>query len=121
MWFQRVGFVDFSRAIYESYVIILLLYEQVRVRGVVFVRFFGFVQQDTSIRYLIVCTVVLVVFWGTLLRQIVGAVVPIPQSTTLHNVLFFCLFFIFTSSGGWVKMKRKLPHFHVSDTYRVSI
>ena len=25
------------------------------------------------------------------------------------------------SSGGWVKIKLKLPHFHVSDTCRVSI
>ena len=32
-------------------------------------------------------------------------------------------FFFFKSSGGWVKIKLKLPHFHVSDTYkyRVSI
>ena len=32
---------------------------------------------------------------------------------------FFC--FSFSSSGGWVKIKLKLPHFHVSDTCRVSI
>ena len=28
---------------------------------------------------------------------------------------------VFKSSGGWVKIKLKLPHFHVSDTCRVSI
>ena len=32
----------------------------------------------------------------------------------------FCFCF-FKSSGGWVKIKLKLPHFHVSDTCRVSI
>ena len=32
---------------------------------------------------------------------------------------FFFLFFLV--SGGWVKIKLKLPHFHVSDTRRVSI
>ena len=35
------------------------------------------------------------------------------------RVEFFCFFF--KSSGGWVKIKLKLPHFHVSDTCRVSI
>ena len=33
------------------------------------------------------------------------------------NGLFVCLFLL--SSGGWVKIKLKLPHFHVSDTCRV--
>ena len=33
----------------------------------------------------------------------------------------FFLFFFFKPSGGWVKIKLKLPHFHVSDTSRVSI
>ena len=28
----------------------------------------------------------------------------------------FCYGFFFKSSGGWVKIKRKPPHFHVSDT-----
>ena len=35
--------------------------------------------------------------------------------------LTFFLSFFFLSSGGWVKIKIKLPHFHVSDTCRVSI
>ena len=35
--------------------------------------------------------------------------------------VFLFLFFVFKSSGGWVKIKLKLPHFHVSDTCRVSI
>ena len=30
-------------------------------------------------------------------------------------------FFFFFSSGGWVKIELKLPHFHVSDSCRVSI
>ena len=30
-------------------------------------------------------------------------------------------FFLFISSGGWVKIKLKLPHFHVSNTCRVPI
>ena len=34
------------------------------------------------------------------------------------RLFFFFLFF--QSSGGWVKIKLKLPHFHVSDTCRVS-
>ena len=56
MWFQRVGF-DFSRDIPEYFeVIVCLLYEQVRVRVVVFfVFFFGFVQQETSIYGTIWC------------------------------------------------------------------
>ena len=33
--------------------------------------------------------------------------------------VFFCFLF-FLSSGGWVKIKLKLPHFHVSDTCRVA-
>ena len=37
----------------------------------------------------------------------------------LQHSLFF--FSFFPSSGGWVKIKLKLPHFHVSDTCRVSI
>ena len=28
---------------------------------------------------------------------------------------FFFFFFFFKSSGEWVKLKLKLPHFHVSD------
>ena len=32
-----------------------------------------------------------------------------------HDGLFFCFLF---SSGGWVKIWVKLPHFHVSDTCR---
>ena len=34
----------------------------------------------------------------------------------LHMFELLCTFF-----GGWVKIKLKLPHFHVSDTSRVSI
>ena len=34
--------------------------------------------------------------------------------------LYHLTFFFFNSSGGWVKIKLKLPHFHVSDTCRVS-
>ena len=37
----------------------------------------------------------------------------------IHHVFFF--FFFKLSSGGWVKIKLKLPHFHVSDTSRVSV
>ena len=37
----------------------------------------------------------------------------IPATDTLD--------FFFKSSGGWVKIKLKLPHFHVSDTCGVSI
>ena len=33
----------------------------------------------------------------------------------------FFFFFFFKSFGGWVKIKLKLPHLHVSDTWRVSI
>ena len=32
--------------------------------------------------------------------------------------LFFSFFFLI-SSGKWVKIKLKLPHLHVSDTYRI--
>ena len=37
--------------------------------------------------------------------------------------LLLCIFYFlfFLSSGGWVKISLKLPHFHVSDTCRVSI
>ena len=31
------------------------------------------------------------------------------------------IFFFFKSSGGWVKIKLKLPHFNVSDTCLASI
>ena len=34
---------------------------------------------------------------------------------------YFEVYVYFLSSGGWVKIKLKLPHFHVSDTCRVSI
>ena len=37
------------------------------------------------------------------------------------NFFFLFFFFFFLVSGGWVKIKLKLPHFHVSDTRRVSI
>ena len=37
-----------------------------------------------------------------------------PEGST-RRLLFFI------SSGGWVKRRLKLPHFHVSDTCRVSI
>ena len=37
----------------------------------------------------------------------------------LHEWRCFFLFFCFLSSGGWVIIKLKLPHFHVSDTCRV--
>ena len=38
------------------------------------------------------------------------------RSSVLVQLFFF---FFFKSSGGWVKIKLKLPHFHVSDTRRV--
>ena len=34
---------------------------------------------------------------------------------------FFYFIHILLSSGGWVKMKLKLPHFHVSDTSRCQL
>ena len=34
---------------------------------------------------------------------------------------FFYIFHFFLSSGGWLKIKLKLPHFNLSDTRRVSI
>ena len=34
---------------------------------------------------------------------------------------FFFVYLFFKSYGGWVKIKLELPHFHVSDTCRVSI
>ena len=45
---------------------------------------------------------------------------------TAPGTRYAFLFFLFSSSGGWVKIKLKLPHFHVpgmyvSDTCRVSI
>ena len=36
-------------------------------------------------------------------------------------VLLCCDVLFFLSSGGWVKIKLKLPHFHASHTCRVSI
>ena len=39
----------------------------------------------------------------------------------LHVSAFWCVLFFLISSGGWVKIKLKLPHFHVSDTCCVSI
>ena len=33
---------------------------------------------------------------------------------------FFFFIIIILSSGGWIRIKLKLPHFHVSDTCRVS-
>ena len=59
-----------------------------------------------------------------------GGIIPLiycfsAYSSRLHipvkTVFFFFFFFFFQSSGGWVKIKLKLPHFHVSDTCRVSI
>ena len=48
------------------------------------------------------------------------AAVPVPARTLEGGkVIFF--FFLFLSSGGWVKVKLKRPHFRVSDTRRVSI
>ena len=47
-------------------------------------------QQETSKWYHITCNVVYYVLGGTLLRPIVGAVPPIPNSTTLHNVPCLC-------------------------------
>ena len=35
---------------------------------------------------------------------------------TFHIEISYFLFFLFLSSGGWVKIKLKLPHFHLSDT-----
>ena len=38
---------------------------------------------------------------------------------TRYNVMLmvlFCFVLFFKSSGGWVKIKLKFPHFHVSDT-----
>ena len=43
-----------------------------------------------------------------------------PTFRPIGGFGYFFLIFIL-SSGGWVKVKRKLPHFHVSDTSRVSI
>ena len=40
--------------------------------------------------YRMIWNVVFVVFWGTLLRPIVGAVVSIPNSTALQNVPWLC-------------------------------
>ena len=47
-------------------------------------------------------------------RDSVGYTMQLP-----HVFLFFCFFF--NSPGGWVKVKLKLPHFHVSYACRVSI
>ena len=41
----------------------------------------------------------------------------VPPKTNNPQLLFF----FFQSSDGWVKIKLKLPHFHISDTCRVSI
>ena len=35
------------------------------------------------------------------------------------SLFFFFLLIFFKSSGGWVKIKLQLPHFHVSDTFVV--
>ena len=40
------------------------------------------------------------------------------EARWLTTELFFSFFFFFKSSGGWAKIKLKLPHFHVSDTRR---
>ena len=55
-------------------------------------------------------------FW----RQCQPLAFPPIQASIGALFSSFCLFFIL-SSGGWVKLKLKLPHFHVSDTCRVSI
>ena len=36
-------------------------------------------------------------------------------------VFISLFFFVFLSFGAWVKIELELPHFHVSDTCRVSI
>ena len=82
MWFQKVGLLFPVLYLIRILVRILLLFEQVRVRVDVFLffRFFGFVQQEkTSIWYHMICGVVFVVFWGTLLRLTAGAVVLIRK------------------------------------------
>ena len=46
-----------------------------------------------------------------------------PWFNFLFIYLFICcsyFYLYFLSSGGWVKIKLKLPHFHVSDTCRVN-
>ena len=52
----------------------------------------GFVQQETSTSYRMMCNVAFVVFWGTLLRPTAGAVlvVPIRKSTTVQHVPWLC-------------------------------
>ena len=51
-------------------------------------RFFSsrFVQQNANIWYQMICNVVFVVFWGTLLRPTAGALVLIRKCTTLQSV-----------------------------------
>ena len=58
-------------------------------RGI-FSVFFGFVQQETCIRYRTICTVLLVVWGGTNFRPTAGAEVLIRRSTTLQNVPWLC-------------------------------
>ena len=47
-------------------------------------------QKETSLWYHMICNVVLVVFWGTLLRPTAGDVVFIRRSTIVQNVLWLC-------------------------------
>ena len=56
------------------------------------VYFFGFVQPRNKhvMWYHIIHNVVLVVFWGNLLRPTAGAVVLILKCTTLLNVPWLC-------------------------------
>ena len=84
------GWIRFFR--FSIQAIILLQYEQVRVRVVVlFFVFFGFVQQDTSIWYHMIYSGiknVVLSFFGALyvLRLTAGAVVLIRKCTTLQRV-----------------------------------
>ena len=52
--------------------------------------FFGFVQRETSIWYQMICNVVFVVCWGTLLRLTAGAAVSFRNPTTLQSIPWLC-------------------------------
>ena len=87
MHFQRL---EMSFSFYIQ-VIIILLYERVLVRIVVFwFLLFGFVQQHTSIWYHMLCNIGFIRFWGALFRPTAGAVVLVRKCTTPQSVPWLC-------------------------------
>ena len=101
MWFQRVGF-DFSRSMSKYYFYCCTgTYEHESWLLFFFFVFSGSCSQETSMWYHVIRNVVIVVFWGTLLRPTARAVVLILNAPPCKTFL------------GYVRAYRRSPtQFH---------